>query len=374
MRILWHSAAPWAGTGYGQQTAIWCRYLKAQGHDVAISTYFGAPGNTTKWEGMTVYCPPQDGIVTQLIPGHAKKHKADLIIVLADVWLMDPRLFGQFKTLVWMPCDAKPLSQGDMHFLMNAAKNGIDLKVIAMSEAGRETIQAAGYEAEYIPHGIDTSIFKPDEHREELRAAFGIPEGTFAIGINANNIDPVRKAYPEQFSAFAQFNRKHPNSVLFVHAMVRVDRSLDLQVLATTLGIQDSVRFADQYRIQAGEFDTAHMARWYSALDLLSNATYGEGFGLPAIEAQACGTPVVLSNGTSGSQLAGPGWLAPTEPYWNLVHASWWHRPSIQGLAKAYEKAYTSRTTFKSQACRAFAKKYDIQEVGPMWDKLLESI
>jgi glycosyltransferase involved in cell wall biosynthesis len=369
-RILWHSADPAAGTGYGTQTALWTRYLRDHGHDVAISTYYGSPGRKRRWEGMTVYPPPQDGIVTALIPGHAREHRAEVIIILADVWLMDPRLFRGYRTLAWVPADCQPLSVGDAKFLLAGQLDGI--RGVAMSEHGQRVMQAAGLDPGYVPHAIDTSVYRPDPGRDALRAAYGISPETFAIGINANNIDPVRKAYPEQMMAFSIFHKKHPDSVLLIHAIADMQRSLNLLLLARTLGITDCVRLADQYRLLAGDYSDAEMARWYCALDLLSNATYGEGFGLPTVEAQACGTPVVVSDGTTGRQLSGPGWLVPTEPYWNPVHGAWWHKPSVNALVKAYEKAYSARSPMKSQACRAFAAGYDIGKIGPRWLSLLE--
>jgi glycosyltransferase involved in cell wall biosynthesis len=373
-RILWHSAAPTAGTGYGTQTAQWTRYLRDAGHDVAISAYFGSPGVPCDWEGIHVYPPPQDGIVSALIPGHARKHKAELIITLADMWLMDARLFRGYKTLSWMPLDCDPLSLGDTKFLMDGIREGV--RPVAMSEHGFRMLDKArldpGYEPAYVPHAIDTTVFTPEADRDALRAAYGISKSTFAVGINANNIDPVRKAYPEQMMAFARFHEKHPDSILFIHTIASVRQSLDIPLLARTLGISDAVRLADQYRLLSGGYPAAEMARWYAAMDVISNASYGEGFGLPAIEAQACGTPVILSDGTTGKQLVGPGWLVPTEPFWNCVHAAWWHKPSISGLVKAYEKAYSYHSPMKRQACRTFALGYDIEKIGPQWLKLIK--
>ena len=44
MKIIWHSVAPWIGTGYGQQSAQVLRRLRDAGHDVAVSGYAGIEG------------------------------------------------------------------------------------------------------------------------------------------------------------------------------------------------------------------------------------------------------------------------------------------------------------------------------------------
>ena len=53
-RILWHSYAPWAPSGYGQQTAIWIQKLTEMGHEVLVSSYWGLSGAPTQWNGITI--------------------------------------------------------------------------------------------------------------------------------------------------------------------------------------------------------------------------------------------------------------------------------------------------------------------------------
>ena len=50
--------------------------------------------------------------------------------------------------------------------------------------------------------------------------------------------------------------------------------------------------FSDQYTYLLG-WPEERMAQLYNAFDVLSLASSGEGFGIPLIEAQACGVPVV---------------------------------------------------------------------------------
>jgi D-inositol-3-phosphate glycosyltransferase len=61
-----------------------------------------------------------------------------------------------------------------------------------------------------------------------------------------------------------------------------------LQELAHQLGIQAQVRFVPPV-------DRANLALWYRAADLVAVPSYSESFGLVAVEAQACGTPVVAA-------------------------------------------------------------------------------
>jgi hypothetical protein len=54
MRILVHSNAPWAGSGYGGQTAILAKHLPEFGHQVVVSAMNGLDGRPLDWDGTLV--------------------------------------------------------------------------------------------------------------------------------------------------------------------------------------------------------------------------------------------------------------------------------------------------------------------------------
>ncbi len=68
--------------------------------------------------------------------------------------------------------------------------------------------------------------------------------------------------------------------------LARPDR---LHKLAARLGIADVVRFQPPV-------DQERLADWYRAATVLVMPSYSESFGLVAMEAQACGTPVVAAS------------------------------------------------------------------------------
>ena len=81
-----------------------------------------------------------------------------------------------------------------------------------------------------------------------------------------------------------------------------------LKALATFLGVDDLIHFMPPV-------GRAELADWYRAADLVCVPSYSESFGLVALEAQACGTPVVatavgglrtaVADGISGSLVDG---------------------------------------------------------------------
>ena len=69
------------------------------------------------------------------------------------------------------------------------------------------------------------------------------------------------------------------------------------------------------------------MNRFYNAMDAFILLSRGEGFGLPIIEAQAAGTPVVVTDWTACRELGEAGYRVP------ILHKEWTPQRSFWGIA-----------------------------------------
>ena len=364
MRILTFGNAPYAWSGYGTQAAQLVPRLRAQGHDVAIAAFHGLHGAPLWWNGILIYPGSTEDMWAQdVLKGHYDHHQAGLLITIMDAWVMNPQVVATMNVAHWMPIDCSPLSAMDRRILAEGGG-----RPIAMSEFGRRQLLDAGWEALYAPHAIDTRVFAPHPDRATVREETGMA-GRFLIGINAANQDPLRKGFAEQFEAFARFHAAHPEALLLVNARAVANQGLNLTTLAADLGLTDEcVQFCDQYLYAAGLTGQDKMARWYGLLDLLSNCSFGEGFGLPVLEAQACGTPVVVTDCSAMSELCGSGWLVEGSRWFNKGHVAWWQRPSVDGILAAYEEAFTlwqagELDAYREKA-RSFAVGYDADKVA----------
>ncbi len=356
-KIVWHSCCPWAPSGYGTQTKIWTRVLRDMGHQVTISSYWGLQGAPTQWEGITILPGYGGGYCSGSLGEHCKAIQPDLVITLGDVWVLDPNVLKHIPVAHWLPVDCQPMSVADRHVI-----NGSGSELIAMSMHGFNRMKNAGFNPVYWPHAIETEVFKPLDNRTELREACGITD-QFVIGINGANNDAIRKALPEQMLAFAKFHNKYPDSLLTLHSGVHQEGGQDLETLAENLGILDKIRVVDQYRYQTGLVLPSDLTEWYSVIDVMSACAFGEGFGLPIIEAQACGTPVIATNASSMPEVNALGVNVDGEPFWNGVHKGWWIKPNIGEMVNAYEQAYLNRDQTDSAALRDFALTYDTAKV-----------
>lgn len=366
-RILWHSGAPWAPTGYGQQTRIFTPRIQALGHDVAISAWFGLTGAVLEYDGMQVF-PADQKWGNVLLPAYAKRHQADTVIALMDAWVLDPNRMRDIPLAVWVPVDHQPCPPrvADFFRLTGATP-------IAMSRFGEQMLRDEGLNPLYVPHGIETSVFTPG-NRDRARREWGV-EDRFVVGIVANNsggmppsAGPPRKAFPQSFMAFSEFYRRHPDALLYLHTELSgrpgLEHGINLAHLLDRMEIPpEAVKITDQLAMETGMPHEA-MAMLHSAFDVLLNPSYGEGFGIPIVEAQACGTPVIVSEWTSMPELVGAGWTVGGEPWYCPHQDAFWLCPSVEEILGGLEAAYEARGDEKLRAqAREFALDYDADKV-----------
>ncbi len=362
MKILWHSNAPWMKTGYGQQTAIWTTRLRDLGHDVAIAGYAGAQHLMVEWEGMTVYpAGTSNAIGMDALGYYFEQHQADVVISLCDAWALAPRLMALMPTVCWTPVDAEPLSAGLVDFFTETKAHPL-----AMSRYGQRIFREGGVDAAYIPHGLPMDLFRPPEDRDALREASGFGPETFVVGINQANRSGLRKALPEQLMAFSWFHERHPDSRLLLHMAMDHPKGQDLPLLLRKLGIPEGVVFfPDQGAYSAGVIGMEDMPGIYGGADVWMGCAMAGGFELPLLEAQACGTPVIATNGSAMTEVAGPhSWLVRGQPFWvEERHEGFWTLPLISEIDAALEEAWQAREDgsieLRRKQSRAHAEQYD---------------
>lgn len=384
MKILWHSnaPAPLSSTGYGVQTGLFAPRIAKLGHEVAISCMTSVADHVGEWEGLTLYPGGMTAFSADILHAHARHFFGGgpgLVLTLYDAWAVTPEAVAGLAAAAWAPVHSDPMSDGDRRFF---ALSGA--QPIAMSRYGERQMRAAGLSPAYVPHGVDTQVFRPldDAERADYRARLHIPEGSFVIAVVAANkgTDPARKAWGEQFAAFAEFRARHPEAIMFVHSLANAGFGVDMRPILANLGIAGSVIFSDDYAQVAGLYPAEYVARVQGCADVVSNPSYGEGFGLAALQAQACGTPVIVGDNSAQTELCGSGWKVACQRYWHPGDQAWWHAPSITSITAAFEKAWRQAQRPDAVAAarlkaRAFAEGYDADLVLDRdWKPALEML
>lgn len=317
--------------------------IESTGRRVIVYSYYGLQGASTSYNGHLILPPGQDAYGSDIMAAHVERTHAQAVVTLMDAWVLDkPQIRDiqerlQVPVFHWMPVDCFPLSVADENHLKESGA-----RPIAMSQYGHRELVKAGFgNALYVPHCVDTAVFKPPADREALRRDLNF-HGRFTVGIAAANKDQVRKAFPEQFEAFRIFSEKHPeaNALLSVHSLIHMPTGLHLLQMAQRKGIADRVAFNDQYAMTIGAIQPVALADWLGAIDVLSNTAYGGGFELTPLEAQSCGTPTVVNDWTAMTEVCGAGWKVKGQKFWNEHHKADWQVPFIHEIVRAYEKAY----------------------------------
>ncbi len=344
------------------------------GYEVIFSAFSGLAGAPLPWDGFKVLPSVFNGdpFGAAILGEHFRREQADFIITLCDIWALEPQHLKGLPVAHWIPVDTSPLSLRDEQCLKVSGA-----VPVAMSRFGQRMLTEAGFsEVHYVPHGIDLSVWTPSLDRDEARRQLGV-DGLFTIGINAANKDAFRKGFAEQYEAFARFHARHPDSALLVHSVLAEKDTLDLRVLEQRLNLTGAVRYVDQYALLTGQVPQEHLVNWYTALDLYSACSLGEGFGLPVIEALACSVPVVATDCSALADIAAGQWLVQGEPFWNPTHGAWWRKPDIGGIVKAYEAAYKKGAAYqaKKAKARASVEQFGVDRVATEhWAPVLEKL
>tara|TARA_R110000868_G_scaffold22336_5_gene91518 strand:- start:3398 stop:4594 length:1197 start_codon:yes stop_codon:yes gene_type:complete len=368
MKIAWLSNSPWAGTGYGVQTAEVLTRLKADGHEVASVSNYGLAGAPLDWNGIPCLPTGYDAYSNDI----AGAHMANFIqgkgwgITLYDVWTLKGDLWDGFPLAAWVPVDHDPAPREVSSWF---GKGKTPRVAIAMSKFGEDRLKKAGLtDVLYAPHSVDTNLFTPDG--PNLRAEFGIPKDAHVTLVNsANKGVPSRKSFAELFAAWAIMARKHKDAFLFVHTEIAgLASGINLpRLLEAVKAPMDQVKFIPQYQYRSG-IPTQEMPKIYRMADILAAPSRGEGFCVPLIESQSCSVPVLVSRWTAQPELVGAGWEVGGQPEWNEWMQSWWLVPNIEEIVDALELSYALKgnseasTRLKADA-RNLALRYDSQTV-----------
>ncbi len=369
MRILFCSNAEWAATGYGVEAKYLIPGLEKLGHKVGVFPFWGLQGGLIEYQGRPNYPVLQDQWGNDAFNHHAQHFKADVVITLMDTWVLDPDYAKKVRWIPWVPIDHAPIPPQVLERTRGA------LRIVAFSKFGQKMYKDAGVEVDYIPHGIDTDNFKPLSNRAELKQKLGFPPNCFLIGmVAANKGWPCRKCFPEIFEAFSEFVKRHPGAYLYVHSEPRnIYNGPDLQNMAATYGISNHMRFPNPYLLSLG-FPPELLNEIYNAMDVYCGVSMGEGFGIPTVEAQAAGIPVIVTDFASSTELCAAGWkVKPSRKWWTPLN-SFQALPNIDGIIGAMEQAYKADRVEMGKTARMFALDYRWEKVIEAWGGLLNKV
>ena len=162
----------------GQMYSI-AKRLQGAGHKVYWMPNSGFWGGGIDYKGIEILpAEAADGDGNDIIGYHVMATKADIVLSLADVFLMPKYGGSDFRWVAYVPIDKTKV---DAHTTMNLKRAW---RVISPSRYGVDRLEEAGILARHIPHGIERDFIEPINAEEagHFREVHHITADAFLVG------------------------------------------------------------------------------------------------------------------------------------------------------------------------------------------------
>lgn len=343
-------------SGYGRISTEINRRLLARGHQLLAASL--------QYDGLL---PAQyDG---ERIPYHVaciggrpnwadEVHKLALAFQPDVIWTVQDAPFAQTVRSL-------PLDWSKVAFIMTTPVDGSPIHpawiqtakqadaVLTISEFGVEEWRKAGVTAGLCRPGINNGKFYrlPDSERLAIRAKLDIAPDAFVVGVMAMN--QGRKAIPQMMRAFFDFALDKPDARLILDMEATSPAGWDLVALCEQFGWE---RKKVIFRHEAAARGVYELRERYNVLDVHAVLAFREGFGLPILEAMACGAISAAQDWCAGTEVVkdGRGLLVPSLDY--FMPSTWGGAldklPDYSALAKELQRLHDNPEERKALARR----------------------
>jgi glycosyltransferase involved in cell wall biosynthesis len=362
MKILFISSFPLGLGGYPNQLREILKRIQKYDKSIELGVLFlnsdmefsTSPVNTKIFENKDAFgdfdcdnikCFPSGGLKdiwkkTELI---FNVFNPDTILYYYDIHMCEPFNISKLKCkfLVWLPVhdNFEQVKLKSIKWSSNErCKKELNFlplfdKIATFSNFGMEVLKSYNYNPVFINHCVDKNVFYKKYSKEETRKEFNIPQDSFVCLINAKNNCPMdRKAFIEQINAFNAFS-ENKNTLLLLKT--NPTECLNLTNLLTK-----------KTKILNKCFSIDTVVKFYCMSDVLLSASKSEGFGIPIVEAQFCGLPVITSNCTAMPENTYNGICTePSDVSLKVNGLNSWSDPSVDNIKSAIEKIYSGEYT-----------------------------
>ena len=302
IKILTMGDHPLAPTGVGVQSKLMIESLLRTGKFTVVSLA-GAqkhkdptPSKTEEFgDDWRIF--PVDGYGTQeIVRSVVRTERPDILWFMTDprywefLWQIEDEIRPLMPMVYYHVWDNYPYPNFNKKFYEST-----DV-VATISKVTDDIVKtvAPGVESHYIPHTIDTNIFKPLSDEDVLR--FRMQHlGEEYDGKKVffwNNRNARRKQGGTLVWWFKEFLDQvgHDKACLIMHTNPKDRVGTDLEEVVRSAGLGDG-----QVLLSPAKYEPERMAMLYNMVDCTINIADAEGFGLSTLESLACGTPIVAT-------------------------------------------------------------------------------
>jgi glycosyltransferase involved in cell wall biosynthesis len=300
-KILYVSDSPTLTTGYGRVSKELTVALHNAGHEITVLGWGYMQGEQHPYPFNIIPCNAREERHGEnKVAMFIREQQPDIVFTLGDPWMVEymPTL-EERKAVCWInyfPIDGYPIPP-EWHSLIR----NCDIPVVFSKFAFDLVKPIIGKDPVFIPHGVDTSVFRPLSDKEEIRSRVlgESNKDKFIVGCVARN--QPRKNIPALVKAFAEFSKNKPDVALYLHMAIR-DVGWNIDELVHRFGVAEKTYSTNGYNAIRGVTDE-QLCEVYNMFDIFALPTMAEGFGLPILEAQSCGTPVLVTDFSACTEL-----------------------------------------------------------------------
>lgn len=380
MRIIFLGDRMWGYSAYGKVINNLCMRLKDEHTLAHIPMSHAIKGGYFNYQGVLLYPSGASPFGEDVAPSQYAEFNADMLITVKEPWVFQSLHQWALNLVPMAIIDHSPVS-GHITYRLHSA-----FKVIAISRHGQRELKDKKIDSTYIPHGVPVNIYRPLERKEECRKLHYFGEGDYAIGIVAMNRG--RKMLPHMIRGISLFREANPDIKFRVMMWTDIRPSLTPEEIDPSMGIADIgvdllpeilqldlnevIMWPEQKLIRRGipewsgeDYVTGwDMVKLYNSFDVLLHCTGGEGFGLPLIEAQACGVPVITTDYAAGPEQVGAGLTVPPSDYVILnTPGTRYAIPDAHKMAEALAKISNMDGEKLKRRARRSVQRYDWDNV-----------
>jgi glycosyltransferase involved in cell wall biosynthesis len=239
----------------------------------------------------------------------------------------------------------------------------------------------------YLPHSVDTSIFKKFDDPEIKRLrAIHFPEVSNPDKLVCfwNNRNARRKQSGTLIYWFKEFLDKvgHENACLVMHTDPKDPHGQNLEEIIRVLNLDNG-----QVMISKDKIPPEAMAGLYNIADCTINISDAEGFGLATFESLACETPIIvtMTGGLQEQVTDGEEWFGVgLEPASKAVIGSqeipyiYEDRVSkedfLAGLTKIYDMSREERAEMGAKGRNHVVENYNFDNFAKKWQEIMDDV
>lgn len=421
MRVLWQSNSTHSCFGYGVLTRnVVSRLRKNHGHDIICQGCQTIGKAITDEEGNINLPIRQSPFGITVLNAYIKTYEINTLITAWDYFV------DEGKSLVDIVKDSKirwishaTINTFPINPILRERLSHADL-IIAPSEYNYGLLRNAGLGAKtvYIPHGVDLKKYKKANPEEKDLFKKGFWEHTYSqmkdkfVFFCVNRNKGTQKNFYGMFESIAYFKDKFPELFnkcvwLFlcdfnerggedidgylnhfqsfeaykdikshiINVFCRPKKEDITKLKAVSNLSQNAFCHFANFAIEEDE-----MNKLYNISDCFISTTMNESAGLPILEAQACGLPIIMTRGsTCGEYVVAPKTGIDVPVAFDVQTGV--------GICK---KGYVNTAEFAnamgrmvvdtdfrkkcSDNTQVFIKPYDWNEVVKLWDKILSQV